>query len=44
LYISLRILYTGSAGGTPRVILTMLLIITGIQILLFGFLAEMSSK
>jgi len=34
-------LSTGAVGGIPRVILTMLLIMTGIQIILFGFLADM---
>ncbi len=39
-----RILLLGGAGGTPRVILTALLIFTGIQIILFGFLADMLRK
>ncbi|MFC1800481.1 glycosyltransferase family 2 protein [Nanoarchaeota archaeon] len=41
LYIGSRVLVVGSAGGIPRVILSMLLIMTGVQILLFGFLADM---
>ena len=41
LYIVVRILVVGSAGGTPRVILTALLFFTGIQIIIFGFLADM---
>lgn len=35
---------TNSVGALPRVILSMLLIITGIQIGLFGFLADMNKK
>jgi glycosyltransferase involved in cell wall biosynthesis len=35
---------TGSVGALPRVILTMLLIMVGIQVVLFGFLADMSRK
>ena len=38
------ILATGSAGGLPRVILSALLLLTGIQIGLFGFLADMQKK
>jgi glycosyltransferase involved in cell wall biosynthesis len=37
-------LSTGNVGALPRVILSMLLIITGIQIGLFGFLADMIRK
>ncbi|MBI2662483.1 glycosyltransferase family 2 protein [Candidatus Woesearchaeota archaeon] len=37
-------LTTGSVGALPRVILSMLLITTGIQIMLFGFLADMNKK
>jgi len=37
-------LSTGSVGALPRVILSMLLIITGVQIVLFGFLADMLKK
>ncbi len=44
LYILYCVLNTGSAGGIPRVILSMLLIIVGIQIGLFGFLADMQRK
>ena len=32
---------TGTVGGIPRVILSALFIITGVQIVLFGFLADM---
>ena len=39
-----RILFVGDAGGTPRVVLSMLLIVVGIQISLFGFLADMIRK
>jgi glycosyltransferase involved in cell wall biosynthesis len=35
---------TGSVGALPRVILSMLLILTGIQVILFGFLADMMKK
>jgi len=42
--IVVNILKTGVAGGIPRVILSALLILTGIQIILFGFLADMFRK
>jgi glycosyltransferase involved in cell wall biosynthesis len=35
---------TGGVGALPRVILSMLLVIAGIQIGLFGFLADMNKK
>ena len=35
---------TGTVGGIPRVILSAVLIITGIQIYLFGFLADMLKR
>ncbi len=41
IYIVARIILVGSAGGTPRVILTALLFFTGLQIIIFGFLADM---
>ncbi len=34
----------GEVGGVPRVILSMLLIVAGIQVILFGFLADMLKK
>lgn len=34
----------GEVGGVPRVILSMLLIIMGIQVVLFGFLADMMKR
>ncbi len=37
-------LTTGVVGHLPSTILTMLLIITGVQIVLFGFLADMNRK
>lgn len=37
-------LVTDSVGALPRVILSMLLIMTGIQIILFGFLADMNKR
>ncbi|TKJ17345.1 glycosyl transferase family 2 [Candidatus Woesearchaeota archaeon B3_Woes] len=43
-FILYRILTIGSAGGIPRVILSMLLILVGIQIVLFGFLADMMNR
>jgi len=39
-----NILTTGSAGGIPRVILSALSLITGIQIWFFGLLADMIKK
>ena len=41
LYIVFMIITTGSPGGIPRVILSMSLLLTGVQIGLFGFLADM---
>lgn len=40
-WIIYRILVFGTTGGIPRVILSMLLILIGVQIGLFGFLADM---
>jgi len=42
LFILYRIITVGNAGGIPRVILSMLLILVGIQIAFFGFLADMN--
>lgn len=39
-----KVLTTGSAGGVPRIILSTLLILTGLQIIFFGFLADMIRK
>ncbi len=44
LYIFSIFLSTGGVGGIPRVILSALLVLTGIQIILFGFLADMIKK
>ena len=44
LFILYRIISVGSAGGIPRVILSMLLILIGIQIAFFGFLADMNKE
>jgi len=44
IFIIIRILLTGAAGGIPRVILSMLLIVIGIQIIVFGFLADMIKR
>ena len=44
LFILYKIITVGSAGGIPRVILSMLLILVGIQIAFFGFLADMNRK
>ena len=41
LYIVYHILQYGGTGGTPRVVLTALLILTGMQVVLFGFMADM---
>ena len=43
-FIVYNILTTGSPGGIPRVVLSMLLILMGIQIILFGFLADMGNR
>ncbi len=40
-FIAFNVITTGQTGGIPRVILSALLILTGIQIILFGFLADM---
>ncbi len=44
IYIIYRIITIGNVGGIPKVILSMLLIVMGIQIALFGFLADMGKK
>lgn len=44
LLIVYRLINFGNVGGIPRVILTMLLILVGVQIWLFGFLADMKGK
>ena len=44
LYILFHIISHGSAGGIPRVILSALLMLTGLQIIIFGFLADMNRK
>jgi glycosyltransferase involved in cell wall biosynthesis len=41
LFIIYNIFQTGFAGGIPRVILSALLILTGLQVILFGFFADM---
>jgi glycosyltransferase involved in cell wall biosynthesis len=43
-FIVTNILLYGVAGGIPRVILSALMILSGIQIWLFGFLADMHKK
>jgi len=43
-FIIYNVITKGSAGGVPRVILSMLLILVGIQIALFGFFADMNKK
>jgi len=43
-FIIYNIIVTESAGGIPRVILSALLVLTGIQIWMFGFLADMHRK
>ena len=44
LFILYKIITVGSAGGIPRVILSLLLILVGIQRAFFGFLADMNRK
>ena len=44
LYIMYTILSAGYSGGIPRVILSALLIMSGVQIVVFGFLADMQKK
>ncbi|MBL7052089.1 MAG: TIGR04182 family glycosyltransferase, partial [Nanoarchaeota archaeon] len=41
LYVVYHILQYGGTGGTPRVVLSALLILTGVQVVLFGFMADM---
>ena len=43
-WILYTLLKTGLVGGIPRVILSTLFIMTGVQIILFGFLADMNRK
>ena len=44
IYITYNVLLFGRTGGTPRVILSALLMLTGLQIIIFGFLADMQRK
>ncbi|MFH1850446.1 MAG: glycosyltransferase family 2 protein [archaeon] len=44
LWIVINLMTTGTVGGLPRVMLTVLLLSIGIQIWLFGFLADMFRK
>ncbi|MFH1590467.1 MAG: glycosyltransferase [archaeon] len=44
IFILYTLLSTGIVGGIPRVVLTALLILTGVQIIVFGFLADMWRK
>ena len=44
IWILITLLQTGGVGGIPRVILSALFMITGIQIVLFGLLADMYQK
>jgi glycosyltransferase involved in cell wall biosynthesis len=44
IWITITFLMGGSVGGIPRVILSALFIMTGVQIMLFGFLADMNRK
>ena len=43
-WVLINIITIGHAGGIPRVILSALFIMTGIQVFLFGFLADMIKK
>ena len=44
IYIIFSVIVFGRAGGVPRVILSALMMLTGIQIITFGFLADMMKK
>jgi len=44
IYVLIHVLLTGAAGGIPRVILSAILMLGGIQITIFGFLADMLRK
>ena len=44
IWIIINLINTGAVGGIPRVILSGLFVTTGIQIILFGFLADMLKK
>lgn len=44
IWILTTLLKTGGVGAIPRVILSALFIMTGVQIILFGFLADMQRK
>jgi glycosyltransferase involved in cell wall biosynthesis len=44
LIIIYKVITTGAVGAIPRVVLSALLIISGIQVILFGFLADMLRK
>jgi len=44
IWILITLLRTGLVGGIPRVILCALFIMTGVQIMLFGFLADMNKR
>ncbi len=44
IWILITLLKTGIVGGIPRVILSALFIMTGVQIMLFGFLADMKRE
>ena len=43
-YILLYFIAFGKVGGIPRVILSVLLVLTGLQIIIFGFLADMQRR
>lgn len=44
MYITTTFIITGLVGGIPRVILSAILMLTGIQIISFGFLADMLQR
>jgi glycosyltransferase involved in cell wall biosynthesis len=44
IWIVITFLQTGGVGGIPRVMLSALFIMTGVQIMLFGFLADMKRE
>jgi len=44
IWIIITLLQTGGVGGIPRVILSALFMMAGIQIVLFGLLADMFKR
>ncbi len=44
LWVLYSVLVTGGVGGIPRVILSAVLLLSGVQVILFGFLADMMKR